>query len=95
MAYKRTSNLRATPVVNGYTEIYEPPLTPNFSQTEVFEITQRFHRRPDLLAYELYGESKFWWIFTMYNRNTILDPINDFTIGKKILIPTRNFVAGI
>ena len=95
MAYKRNSNLRATPVVNGYANLYEPPLTPDFEQTEIFEITQRFNRRPDLLAYELYGDAHFWWIFTMYNRNTIVNPINDFTTGKKILIPNRNFVAGI
>jgi len=95
MAYKKTSHLRATSIVNGYTAIYEPPIIPDFTQTEIFEINQKYVRRPDLLAYDLYGESDFWWVFALFNKNTIVNPINDFTLGKKILIPTRNFVAGI
>lgn len=95
MAYKKTSHLSQTPIVNGYTSSYEPPITPDFTKTTEFTITQRFNKRPDLLAYELYGDADYWWIFTIYNRNQILDPINDFTTGIKILIPTRNFISGI
>lgn len=94
-SYKRTSHLRSTPIVNGYAEIYNPPIIPNFEQTEEFVITQKYDRRPDLLAYELYGEAKFWWLFVLYNKNAIVDPINDFTTGKRILVPLRSFVAGI
>lgn len=95
MAYKRTSHLRATSIIKGYTQLYVPPLIPDFTRTEEFEITQRFVNRPDLLAFELYDEAKFWWIFPLYNKNSIQDPINDFTLGKIILVPTRDLVAGI
>lgn len=95
MSYKRTSHLRATPIINSYTQIYIPPLVPDFTRTKEFEITQRFVNRPDLLAFELYGDAKFWWIFPLYNKNSIQDPINDFTLGKNIVVPTHDLVAGI
>lgn len=95
MAFKRTSHLRSTRTVGGYTDIYEPPLVPDFAKTTRFTITQKYVRRPDILAYELYGDSKFWWIFPLYNRNSIVDPINDFTLNKVLLVPDRDVVAGL
>ncbi|GEM_PF-5027871 len=95
MAYKKTSHLSQTAIVNGYTSVYTPPFSPDYTKTNEFTITQKFNKRPDLLAYELYDDAAYWWIFAVYNRNQILDPINDFTLGTKILVPTRNFVSGI
>jgi hypothetical protein len=95
MAYKRNSHLRATPVVNGYTTLYVPALVPDFTQADDFVITQKYVRRPDLLSYDLYGDSNFWWVFVLYNRNALLNPINDLTLGKTIIVPRRNFIAGI
>jgi len=94
MAYKRTSHLSATPITNGYTEVYVPPITPDFTKTNEFTLTQKYDRRPDLLAYEMYGDAKFWWVFVLYNKNQLRDPINDFRTGLTLLIPTRNFIAG-
>jgi hypothetical protein len=95
MAYKRNSHLRATSTANGYTAVYVPPLVPDFTQADDFIITQQYVKRPDLLSYDLYGDSNFWWVFVLYNRNLILDPINDLTLGKRIIVPRRNFIAGI
>jgi hypothetical protein len=95
MAYKNTSHLRKTPITNGYTELYNPAVIPDFNNSSVFEITQKYDKRPDILAYDLYNEPKFWWLFAVYNKNSIVDPINDFTIGKRINVPNRNIVAGI
>lgn len=93
--FKSTSNLRATPVTNGYADIYVPPHIPDFTQTTEFKLTQEYNKRPDLLAFRLYGDARFWWVFPLYNRNTIVDPINDFKTGLTILVPERNLVAGI
>lgn len=94
-AFKRTSNLRATTITNGYADIYVPPLVPDFTKTTQITLGQRYNKRPDILAYELYGDSKFWWLFLLYNKNTLLDPINDFVTGLTISVPTRDYVAGI
>ena len=93
--YKRNSNLRNTPFLNNNLDLYEPALTPDFDQTFEIVIEQRHDKRPDLLAYELYGDSKFWWVFLLYNRNDMLDPINDFTTGLRIFVPNRDFIAGL
>jgi hypothetical protein len=95
MAYKQTSHLSATSVINGYTSLYQPPIKPNYLQTSVITLTQKYNKRPDILAYELYDEAAYWWVFVVYNKNLILDPINDFTTGLTILVPNRNFIAGL
>ena len=48
-----------------------------------------------LFSYELYGDAQYWWVFALYNRNSITDPINDFTTGKRIYVPERDIIAGI
>jgi prophage DNA circulation protein len=53
----------------------------------VYEVTSKYENRPDLLAYELYGDSALWWVFAVRNKNTIKDPIYDLVAGTKIYIP--------
>ena len=43
--------------------------------------------RPDLLAYDRYGSSRYWWLFAMRNKDIIIDPIQDFKTGITIRIP--------
>jgi hypothetical protein len=95
MAYKNTSHLSRTTVVNGYTQLYTPSMTPDYTKTTVFTLTQKYNRRPDILAYELYDEAAYWWVFAVYNKNTIINPINDFKTGLTLLVPKRSFIAGL
>jgi len=62
------------------------PLNP----TDVYMIiTQTYEYRPDLLAYDLYNDSKLWWVFAGRNPNTLgPDPYFKFTAGTGIYIPT-------
>lgn len=94
-SYKKTSHLKATPISNGYADLYVPPLVPDLDRTEQFTISQKYVQRPDLLAYDLYGEARLWWLFAIYNKNDIVDPINDFTLNKVILVPKRDAITGI
>jgi hypothetical protein len=43
--------------------------------------------RPDLLAYDLYNDSKLWWVFSQRNPNTLKDPLFDFVLGTWIYLP--------
>ena len=43
--------------------------------------------RPDMLAYDLYSNSKLWWVFASRNPNTLADPFFDFTAGTSIYLP--------
>ena len=53
----------------------------------LYTIEPQYTNRPDLLAFDLYGEAALWWVFTQRNLDVIDDPIFDFTTGKKIYIP--------
>jgi hypothetical protein len=56
--------------------------------TDVYwQITVTYNYRPDLLAYDLYNDSKLWWVFAQRNPNTLKDPMFDFTTGTYIYLP--------
>ena len=88
--YKQTSNYSITPMNKKFLELYEPALTEATlsEESRLMIIQPKYDRRPDLLAFDLYGNPRLWWIFVHYKRNTIKDPIRDFTSGKKIQVPT-------
>ena len=43
--------------------------------------------RPDLLAYDIYKDSRLWWVFAMRNKEILQDPVYDFVPGQVIYIP--------
>jgi hypothetical protein len=53
----------------------------------LYTIELQYKHRPDLLAYDLYGDSSLWWVFTQRNLDVIQDPIFDFVPGTQIYIP--------
>jgi hypothetical protein len=53
----------------------------------LYTIESQYMYRPDLLAFDLYGEAGLWWVFTQRNMDVLEDPIFDFVPGKKIYIP--------
>jgi hypothetical protein len=62
-------------------------------------LTNVYEFRPDLLAYDLYGDSKLWWVFAERNPNRLgEDPYFDFKTGVGIYVPklsTLKTVLGI
>lgn len=52
-------------------------------------IEAKYNRRPDLLAYEVYGSSKLWWLFAAVNPDTIKDPVFDFKTGTEIVLLSK------
>jgi hypothetical protein len=61
-----------------------------------YQIDVIYKQRPDLLAYDLYGDPKLWWVFAIRNPNVIQDPIYDFEPGVTIYIPQKqNLVASL
>lgn len=53
-------------------------------------ITTEYHLKPGKLANDLYGNPQLMWVFSAYNRDNLLDPLNDFVEGKIIRVPTKN-----
>ena len=52
-----------------------------------YTIESQYNHRPDLLAFDLYGNTKLWWVFAQRNMDVLQDPIYDFTPGTKIFVP--------
>ncbi len=58
------------------------------SPTDVpLELGPRYHMRPDLLAYDLYGKSSLGWFVMQYNH---LSDVTKFVQGLYIILPTKN-----
>jgi len=55
-----------------------------------YVIENQYKHRPDLLAFDLYGNTKLWWVFTQRNMETLKDPIYDFTPGTAIYFPKKS-----
>lgn len=85
--YKNTSMYRNTPIKKNYLDIYEPAINLDLENYDIMTLSSRYNKRPDLLAYDLYGQSELWWIFVLYNRDLITDPLYDFKTGIEIKIP--------
>lgn len=55
-------------------------------QFETFLISEeKYVNRPDAISYNVYGNSKYWWIIAM--ANDIKDPFFEFHKGRKLKIP--------
>jgi hypothetical protein len=95
--YRDASNYSVTKLNRKYLDVYSPKLTlETLSQeTKKIRIGNRYNRRPDLLAHDLYGNSRYWWIFVHYNREDLVDPINDFVAGKVIVVPSKQAATGV
>jgi hypothetical protein len=53
-------------------------------------IENQYRHRPDLLAYDLYGNTKLWWVFIQRNMSVLKDPIYDFEPGTAIFLPKKS-----
>ena len=55
-----------------------------------YQIDRVYKNRPDLLAYDLYGDARLWWVFAARNPNTLKNPLGDFIPGVIISIPKKS-----
>jgi hypothetical protein len=76
--------------------VYEPRTFKSNKDDIEYKIDRWYSQRPDLLAYDLYGSAKLWWVFSVRNPDVIKDPIYDFVEGAIIRIPRQDDIeAGI
>ena len=89
-AYTNTSPWFTTTVEQDYLGILS--IRPVSAEPDdfLYKIEAQYAYRPDLLAYDLYGEPALWWVFMQRNLDVIQDPILDFVPGKKIYIPKES-----
>lgn len=87
--YPATSPFAKTPQTIWYlTQMVQREIPPHGTDRD-YVIPDSYDLRPDNAAYALFGTAEYWWIFAMLNPNILIDPVNDFTAGKTIRIPTK------
>lgn len=86
--YPSPSPYNSTGVVNGkFLDVMINRPIPMLGSDLYWEITTVYENRPDLLAYDLYGDSRLWWVFAQRNPNRLKDPLFDFVTGLGIYLP--------
>lgn len=88
--YKTTSPYFKTKQNKLYLELLTIRPVPAEADDFLYTIENQYEHRPDLLAFDLYGTPKLWWVFVQRNMDTIKDPIFDFVPGTKIYIPKKS-----
>jgi len=88
--YSNTSPWYNTQTVQDYLDILSIRPVSADADDFLYTIESQYQYRPDLLAFDLYGESSLWWVFVQRNLNVLQDPIYDFVPGTKIYIPKNS-----
>lgn len=95
MAYQRSDQQRSGRYVQGGSvEVvgkrlgwWERKVFPKAASDVEYTVTRKYAGRPDLLAFDLYGQATLQWFVMQYN--TISDLNEDFTEGTVITLPTK------
>lgn len=88
-AYSRHSPYFNTELFGPFLDVASVPNIPYDPSDVVYKIDAIYKHRPDLLSYDVYGTTAFWWVFAARNPNTIKDPIFDFLPGASIYVPKK------
>ena len=88
--YKSTSPYYSTRYLDGkFLDIMSNRSFPILANDKYITITPTYQYRPDYLSYDLYKRADYWWVFAARNKDLIIDPIWDFTVGKGIYVPNE------
>ncbi len=89
--YRTDSLYRNTEIINRqYLDVLNvDSIDIDNTTTNTITLEAKYDEKPDLLAYDLYGNAKLWWVFALFNQDELVDPIVDFKTGLKISVPIR------
>ena len=91
--YSTGSPWANTPEKNVYLEYLDfwkgPFLSPS-SSDKTYIVQPKYNKRPDLLSFDLYGTTSYWWIFSLRNPDIIKDPMYDLKPGITIYLPSKD-----
>ena len=85
--YSATSPYYQTPQNSINLEVLTPRPITSETDDQSYTIERTYAYRPDLLAFDLYGSPRLWWVFAQRNPDQIEDPIYDFKPGVTIQLP--------
>ena len=95
ITYNKTSPYANTNTFAFFLDVADIPAIPYDPNDEQYQIDVIYKGRPDLLAFDLYGDSSLWWVFSVRNPNVLQDPIFDFLPGAIIFIPKKDTITSV
>jgi len=94
-AYSSDSPYFETGTTQFYLDVMVDRPIPKETDDNLFQITQVYQYRPDLLAFDLYDDAGLWWVFYQRNPNTLIAPPWDFATGVEIYIPKITTIRNV
>lgn len=93
VTYGKYSPYVNTNFYGNYLDVANLPKIPAEMDDVTVTLNKNYEFRPDLLAYDLYGDANLWWVFAIRNPNTIKDPVFDMRPGTVIYIPKQTTIV--
>lgn len=93
--YNKVSPYFTTQKNTMYLEVLNYRSVPALAKDKLIPITSEYVNRPDLLAYDLYGTTRLWWVFSVRNPNVLKDPIYDMKEGVEIYVTNKEDLLSI
>lgn len=87
--YQPTSPYFTTGSFGTFLDVLQPRAIFSRRDDVEYVIESAYQFRPDLLAFDLYGDATLWWVFIARNPNVITDPLGDFQAGVVIRVPKK------
>jgi hypothetical protein len=88
--YAATSPWATTQISNNTLQYFKIRSVPASDSDAEYTLEPQYTHRPDLLAYDIYGTPRLWWVFLQRNMDVLNDPIFDFVAGVTIRLPQKS-----
>jgi hypothetical protein len=92
--YNKYSPYRTT-TQTWYLDYWNPITLVSSTTDKTYIIPSAYNLKPWLLAKELYGAERLYWVFSILNPDLLVDPVYDFKVGTKIQIPTNERIQSL
>ena len=93
--YTSTSPYFATGYSQFFLDVMVNRPIPKNADDLLFTINLTYQYRPDLLAFDLYGDGGLWWVFYQRNPNALTEPPMDFEAGTVIYLPKLDTLKSV
>mgnify|MGYP003352158254 CR=1 FL=1 len=90
--YSPTSPYYGTKQWGQFLDVWSSKTIPPDVTDARYQIDPPYNYRPDLLAYDMYGDASLWWVFAIRNPNILKDPLFNFVAPTIIYVPSKNVV---
>lgn len=95
VTYPSASPYYSTSQTSWYLDFWSYRDIPEDSTDYYITLPGKYQDRPDLLSYDEYGTVDYWWIFTILNKDKLIDPIYDMKEGMILRLPTLSRLSNL